>query len=512
MVKITLRMWIMFIFIALALISIFSIPPTFMKKGVLVTSVERNSSIYDAGLRANSVIISINGNPVNNIEDYSVEIHKFADTLQENETKKLIITTKDSEVIGLFSKEIINQISVQPIPKTRITTGLDLQGGVRALVSAENHSLTMGELDDLISLTQERLNVYGLSDVKVLPRTDSSGNNYMSVEIAGSSPSDLESLVAQQGKFEAMIGNETIFSGGKKDITFVGSSGQDALITECFDVQGGQACNFQFIITLTEIAATRQADATSNLSINVSSGGRYLDKPLDLYLDDVKIDTLNIGADLKGKVATQIQISGSGTGTTRNEAILSAQQNMKKLQTVLKTGSLPFKLNIIKLDRISPNLGIGFVKTILLAGLLAIAGVFVIIILRYRKIKISFIMTFIMLSEVIIILGAAALIHWNLDLAGIAGIIAAIGTGVDDQIVIVDESTRSKESSMKNRIKAALFIILAAYATSVVSLLPLLSAGAGLLAGFAVTTLIGISAGVFITRPAFADIVGQMEA
>ena len=43
-----------------------------------------------------------------------------------------------------------------------------------------------------------------------------------------------------------------------------------------------------------------------------------------------------------------------------------------------------------------------------------------------------------------------------------------------------------------------------AYLTIVVAMIPLLFAGAGLLKGFALTTIIGASVGVFITRPAFA--------
>ena len=39
---------------------------------------------------------------------------------------------------------------------------------------------------------------------------------------------------------------------------------------------------------------------------------------------------------------------------------------------------------------------------------------------------------------------------------------------------------------------------------------PLLFAGAGLLKGFAVTTLLGITAGVLITRPAFAHIMQKI--
>ena len=36
---------------------------------------------------------------------------------------------------------------------------------------------------------------------------------------------------------------------------------------------------------------------------------------------------------------------------------------------------------------------------------------------------------------------------------------------------------------------------------------PLMFAGAGLLKGFALTTILGVSVGVFITRPAYAAIV-----
>ena len=93
----------------------------------------------------------------------------------------------------------------------------------------------------------------------------------------------------------------------------------------------------------------------------------------------------------------------------------------------------------------------------------------------------------------------------------IAGILATIGTGFDDQIVLLDEATHDKFMNLKQRLKRAFTIILGAYFTAAVSMLPLLWAGAGLLKGFAFTTLIGITAGVFITRPAFSDIIKRFE-
>ena len=98
-----------------------------------------------------------------------------------------------------------------------------------------------------------------------------------------------------------------------------------------------------------------------------------------------------------------------------------------------------------------------------------------------------------------------------MDLPSIAGILATVGTGIDQQIIVLDESRRSKFLSLVQRLKRAFATILGAYFTASVSLLPLLWAGAGLLKGFAITTLIGITAGILVTRPAFTDIVKKIE-
>jgi preprotein translocase subunit SecD len=166
-------------------------------------------------------------------------------------------------------------------------------------------------------------------------------------------------------------------------------------------------------------------------------------------------------------------------------------------------------LEIVKLDSISPLLGKQFVDNILLAALAAAIGVALVVFIRYRKLNLTLPIILTVLSEIFIILGMAALIRWNLDLASIAGIIAAIGTGVDAQVIIIDESRKTHEYSMKERIKRAFFIILGSFSTVFVAMLPLFWAGAGMMKGFALTTILGACIGVFITRPAFADIINQ---
>jgi preprotein translocase subunit SecD len=100
-----------------------------------------------------------------------------------------------------------------------------------------------------------------------------------------------------------------------------------------------------------------------------------------------------------------------------------------------------------------------------------------------------------------------------MDMASIAGIIAAVGTGVNDQILITDEVLRGqgeKFATWKEKFKRAFSIILAAYLTLIAAMLPLWNAGAGLVRGFAVTTIIGVTIGVFITRPAFASMIESL--
>lgn len=500
MVKIGLRIWILIIFL---LLSVLAIGPTF-KSGVLVSSVEPGSELQTAGLKQGDVIKLINGEQVKTQEDYTKIV---TDILSGAGEKRVDVTTEDAEFTVLIKDSL--QMTVSDIPMTKIKTGLDLVGGARALVQAVDVTLTDEQLQDLLDVSRNRFNVYGVSDVQVKAVSDLSGNKYMLIEIAGATPNDLEKLISEQGKFEAKVGNETVFTGGTGDIASVARGGQQAGITGCQQSAESEICSFRFTVFLTPSAAERHAEITKGIQLDDT--GQYLKEKLYLYVDDEEVDSLLISANLKGQVTTEISIQGSGSGATREEALADAQSSMKNLQTILITGSLPYKLEIVKLDTISPVLGGTFIRTIFLAGFVAILLVSIIIFLRYRNFKASLALLLTSFSEIIIILGVAAFLKWNFDLPSIAGILATIGTGVDDQIVILDETTRNKSQSLKERIKRAFFIIIGAYVTTFVSLLPLNWAGAGLFKGFAFTTMIGITASILITRPAFAEIIRRIK-
>lgn len=502
--RIGIRTWMLIIALLLALLSI---SPTF-QKGVLIKSVEKNSTAFNEGLKSGMIIQEINSQPIEGVEDYSIIISELFTNVSDR--VRLDIKTSENEFIFYTTKT--PEISISEIPKTKIKTGLDLQGGSRAMVKPEE-PLSLEEMNDLISVTSNRLNVFGISDVTVRPVSDLEGNNFMLVEVAGATPQDLQELVAKQGKFEAKIGNETVFIGGSKDISDVcRTNAECSRIESCYALQdGSETCRFSFVVYLSEDAAKRHAEITEKLGVNVTEYGRYLDKKLDLYLDDNLVDSLLISENLKGKVTTQIRVQGSGIGKDREEALADAKESMKKLQTILITGSLPYKLEIVKLDSISPLLGKEFRQNIILLGAIVFIIISVVLFVKYRKIKITLSVILTMFSEAFLTLGIAALIKWNLDAPSIAGIIAGMGTGVNDQIVMIDESVSNVQLGMKERIKRAFFIIIGAFFTTVAAMIPLFWAGAGLLRGFALTTILSISVGILITRPAFAELLRKIQ-
>jgi preprotein translocase subunit SecD len=505
MIKLTLKIWIMLIVLTLSVISIFGVPPMIFEKGVIIGSVERNSTAFEQGIREGEIITHINGERISDMQEYTSKISSIF--IDEN-LVRITITTKNLEYILYDSSP--PKIIVENIPKTRIKKGLDLEGGARALVKPEI-DISSSEMEDLIALSNERFNVYGLRDVSIRQVSDLSGNNFMLIEIAGATPQELEKLIGEQGKFEAKIGNETVFVGGNKDITFVcRNDPQCSRIERCEETTSGTFCSYSFEITLSELAAKRHAEITNNLGLDPENRD-YLDKKLDFYIDDILTTSLFISKNLRGRETTQISIQGSGNGPDRASAYDDAQISMKQMQTILMTGSLPYKLQIEKLDTISPIIGHKFDSLILLVGVFAFLAVGLIIFLRYRAFKASLVLIFTSFSEIIIILGIASLIKWNLDLPSIVGILVTIGTGVDQQIVILDESKSKRLSSLKEKLKMALFVVISAYFTTFVSLLPLYWAGAGLLRGFAVTTIIGLTVGVLVTRPAFADMIRIFE-
>ena len=112
---------------------------------------------------------------------------------------------KDKHVILLIVCIILSIICIATFG---ISEGLDLKGGSVIQLQLE-HPVDRETMNVVTTVLDKRLNLYGISDVKVRQ----SGNQQVVVEMAGATPEEVERLIGNPGVFEAKIDNKTVLTG-----------------------------------------------------------------------------------------------------------------------------------------------------------------------------------------------------------------------------------------------------------------------------------------------------------
>ena len=184
------------------------------------------------------------------------------------------------------------------------------------------------------------------------------------------------------------------------------------------------------------------------------------------------------------------QISGSFTYETATD-----------LAIVLRAGALPAPVNIIQNVTVGPSLGEDSIK----AGVnAAIMGGLVVLgfMLFYYRLS-GLIADFAMMLNIIMLLGAMAWFSATLTLPGIAGIILTIGMGVDSNVLIFERikeelrTGRTVRSAVDAGYSKALWTIIDAHVTTLITAAVLFQFGSGPVKGFAVSLSIGILINLF---------------
>lgn len=226
-------------------------------------------------------------------------------------------------------------------------------------------------------------------------------------------------------------------------------------------------------------------------------------------LKSVVIITSELAADFAdGKISKDLRI------TITRASLDDAINEARNLRLVLSE-RLPVEITIESPTSIEARLGTEFLKQILIAGVAALLGVWVLVYLRYRHLLIGLTIVGIMICELLITLGAASLIGWTVGLPELGALIIVIGTGIDHQIIITDEVLRgglpgTKVVSLKGRISRAFAVIFTAAATTIAAMVMLALIGFGAMSGFAIITIVGMLIAVLVTRPAYARIVSAI--
>jgi len=206
------------------------------------------------------------------------------------------------------------------------------------------------------------------------------------------------------------------------------------------------------------------------------------------------------------------RISGGNTvitmGSTPGQSVRDQANDLVK---VLKSGSLPARLNKEFEIRVGADLGKESVERGFKAFLVGLAVVIVFMAIYYRRA--GLIAVFALVMNMVLVLAAMALFRATLTLPGIAGIVLTIGMAVDANVIIferVREFLRegfTARAAIEAGYDRAFTTILDSQLTTAIAGLVLWQFGSGPIRGFAITLLIGIATsiftGVFATRVFF---------
>ncbi|NJD54342.1 MAG: preprotein translocase subunit SecD [Candidatus Methanoperedens sp.] len=341
-------------------------------------------------------------------------------------------------------------------------------------------------------ILESKLNNLGMKEIPI--RTV--GDNYILIDLAGVDITTAKNLAAKPGKFEIRIQ----VNGNESEHVLYGTEITPGLPEK----QTGDVWGMSFTLSDAGAAALRDA------AIQYGAVTNRLDHELIMLLDEKEIYSAPLSPELARNIQSVPQKGLTATTGTGDEG----QREAIELQIHLRAGALPVKVDVIGAGEVSAELGSRFKSQVLIAGLIALILVAIVVSLRYKQPNIVIPMLSTSFSEVMIILGFTVLVGFQLDLPTIAGIIAVIGTGIDHLIIITDEvlagGAMPPDKVYKSRLTKAFAIIFSAAATVLVAMSPLLIMGFGALRGFAVITIVGVLIGVFIARPAYAEVIQSM--
>ena len=378
------------------------------------------------------------------------------------------------------------------------------QEDLTALVEASGGKVTSYQpgvskttADDVKRILENKINTLGTKDAKV--NTLTGLNNvarYVRVELAGVDMNQAQAIVGKQGKFEIRIettGNQTEHVLYGDSITSVQNPAQEP--------PGSNTWGVGF--TLSSAGAGAFRDSAIKYGATVDPSKHHL----VMLLDNNTVYSAPLSDDLAGKVQTEnIRQLFASTGQGKN-----GMQQATNLEIHLRAGALPVDVTVAGSGSQSAPLGEHFKLMCILAGILALITVGVVIYYRYREPNIVLPMVLINASEIIILLGFISLIRFQMDLPTIAGLIAVLGTGIDQLVVITDEILHEGKVPSPNlylkRLARALSIIVVAAATVIIAMVPLALMDLSTLKGFALITIMGVLVGVLVTRPAYGRII-----
>lgn len=389
---------------------------------------------------------------------------------------------------------VLCALSFIPLRKT-IPLGLDLQGGLRALIqlepTPENPTITSELQEEELIVLQTRLNGLGVNELTF----SKVGNDRINIEMPGlKDPEQAISLIREAAVLEMKPLTKAQLQRSYADPKFdvykaagppVITGADMSSATAGTDSAGAPAVNF----TLNSAGSKKFYDWSS----------KNIGNPLPIFLDKKLIEAPTI----EGAISNQGEIHG---GFTTDSAV--------RLANELSAGSLKVPTKIIETEQVGPTLGKIDLQKSLVASLVGLGIVLLFMLVVYRVP--GLLADLALVAYCFLMLAYVAVFHVTLTLPGIAGFVLSIGMAVDANVLIFERikeelwAGRTTRAAVSVGFKRAFTTVLDSHVTTIIGAWVLWWLGTGTVKGFALTLLVGTAfslvTAVVITR-AFVDLV-----
>lgn len=355
-----------------------------------------------------------------------------------------------------------------------IKLGLDLEGGMYAVYEADLSEFgSQEEADAAMQGTMANLESLLFSKGYTEATVTKQGNDQIRVEVP--SVEDTESLMALLGDPA-----ELEFRDESGNVLIEGSKHLESATATLYE--GSYAISLQF----NDEGTAEFATATTN----------NIGKKISIFINDQEVMAPTVN-----------------TAITDGKAIITGQYDYKTANEYaikINAGTFAVKLSPIQTSTISPTLGENALKYGIMAGLIGLAVVMLIMIIRYRGLGIA--SAFALVIYTVLLIYALAIVPWvQLTLPSIAGVILSIGMAVDANVIIFERIRDERRfmgkaipSAVNTGFKKAIIAIIDSNVTTILGSIVMIIFGATAIKSFAITLLIGVLlsmfTAIFITR------------
>jgi len=351
---------------------------------------------------------------------------------------------------------------IKPLALT-VKQGLDLQGGTHVVLQAvetPNAKVDDDALNRSVKIIERRVNELGLTE----PVIQRQGKDRIIVELPG--VKDPEKAIAMLGRtalleFKDMSGKTVMTGNDLKDSkATVGQNGKPVVGLD-FSDEGGK----KFALLTSQ----------------------NIGKQISILLD--------------GEVLTSPVVNEAITG---GKAQISGSRNVEeaeRLAILLRSGSLPVKLEMLENRTVGPTLGQDSKDKSVKAFAIGLAGVFLFMAVYYRASGV--VADIVLLFYTLLLLAIMRALNATLTLPGIAGIILSIGMAVDANVLIFErfkeeiQSGKTLRSSIEAGFSRAFVTIFDSNITTIMAAAVLFYLGTGPIKGFAITLALGVVISMF---------------